>query len=76
MSQIVFAAFEDGVLKPDSPLELGPSSRVRLVVEPLASQTTGPEVDVAWWEIERLWNEIEFHSGGPPPGRDQRYVRR
>ena len=75
MSQIILATFENGILKPDSPLELAPSTRVRLVVEPLAGLPSIPDVDAAWSELERLWDEIEFDSGSPPPARDTLYDR-
>ena len=36
MSQIINARFEDGVLKPEHPLDLVPNERVRLVVVPMS----------------------------------------
>lgn len=75
MSQIILATFEDGVLKPDSPLELAPSTRVHLVVEPLAGPAPIPQVDAGWSELERLGDEIAFDSGSPPPARGRLYDR-
>ena len=75
MSQIILATFEDGVLKPDSPLELAPCTRVRLVVEPLSPSASGAEADAPWTVLERLWAEIDFDSGSPPPKRDQLHDR-
>jgi predicted DNA-binding antitoxin AbrB/MazE fold protein len=77
MSQIILATFEDGVLKPDSPLELAPSTRVRLVLEPLSESASEPEEAAvgAWSELERLWDELDIDSGGSPPSRDQLHDR-
>ena len=36
MSQIIHARFEDGVFKPEDPLDLPPNARVRLVVVPMS----------------------------------------
>jgi predicted DNA-binding antitoxin AbrB/MazE fold protein len=38
MNKIIHATFEDGVLKPDVPLEFPPMTQVRLIVEPLTNQ--------------------------------------
>ena len=55
MSQLITATFEDGVLKPDEQLALPPGSRVRLFVEAL---DTSPDAkDLAWQELEQLWDE-------------------
>ncbi len=65
MSQIIHARFEDGVLKPEDPLDLPPNARVRLVVVPMSD--LGLESVAAWREIERLWGDVDIDSGGPPP---------
>jgi predicted DNA-binding antitoxin AbrB/MazE fold protein len=64
MSQIIHARFEDGVFKPEDPLDLPPNARVRLVV-PMSD--LGLESFAAWREIERLWGDVDIDSGGPPP---------
>ena len=64
MSQIIHARFEDGVLKPEDPLDLPPNARVRLVVVPMSD--LGLESFAAWREIERLWGDVDIDSGGPP----------
>ncbi len=46
MSQIIHARFEDGVLKPEDPLDLPPNARVRLVVVPMSD--LGLESFAAW----------------------------
>jgi predicted DNA-binding antitoxin AbrB/MazE fold protein len=75
MSQIIHATFEDGVLKPDVPLPYPSPTRVRLIVEPLTAGGGESEKDAAWDEIERIWDEIDVHSDGPPPSRDDLYDR-
>jgi predicted DNA-binding antitoxin AbrB/MazE fold protein len=77
MNQIIHATFEDGVLKPDAPLEFPPMTRVRLIVEPLTNPDSAkpPEQSSAWSELDRLWDEVEVDSGAPPPSRDQLYDR-
>ncbi len=77
MNQVIHATFEEGVLKPDLPLEFPPMTRVRLIVEPLTEQesATTPEQSSAWNELDRLWDEVEVDSGAPPPSRDQLYDR-
>ncbi len=44
MIQVVSATFEDGVLKPDEPLQLLPHARVRLAVE-LLQEEPQPRAD-------------------------------
>ncbi len=73
MSQVVHATFDDGVLKPDVPLDLAPQTRVRLLVEPLFPSEVG--ADDAWSELERLWDEVDIDSGGPPPACDSLHDR-
>ena len=68
MSQTIHATFEDGVFKPDIPLQLPSNTRVRLVIEPLA--VGEPESVAAWRDLEQLWDEVEIDSGGPPPARE------
>ena len=77
MNQIIHATFEDGVLKPDIPLEFPPMTRVRLIVEPLTKSEPAapPERSSAWSELDRLWEEVDVDSGGAPPSRDQLHDR-
>jgi predicted DNA-binding antitoxin AbrB/MazE fold protein len=77
MNQIIHATFEDGVLKPDIPLEFPPMTRVRLIVEPLttAESATTQEQSCAWHDLDMLWEEVEVDSGAPRPTRDQWYDR-
>ena len=73
MSHTIHATFEDGVFKPDTPLQLPSNTRVRLVVEPLTGEE--PESTTAWREVEQLWDEVEIDSGGPPPTREDLHDR-
>jgi predicted DNA-binding antitoxin AbrB/MazE fold protein len=77
MNQVILATFEDGVLKPDTPLECPPMTRFRLIVEPLTDpdSSTPHERTSAWNELDQLWDEVDFDSGAPPPSRDQLYDR-
>ncbi len=77
MSRIIRATFEDGVLKPDFPLEFPPLTRVRLIVEPLINQESATPIERSGVcdELERLWDEVEIDSGMPRPSRDQLYDR-
>jgi predicted DNA-binding antitoxin AbrB/MazE fold protein len=67
MSQIIHATFQDGLLKPDVPLPLPSMTRVRLIVESLTAQGREGENDTVLSENQRIWDEIDFDSGGPPP---------
>jgi predicted DNA-binding antitoxin AbrB/MazE fold protein len=75
MSQIIHATFEDGVLKPDIPLAYPPMTRVRLIVEPLATEESRPSEDAVMNEVERIWDEIDINSGRPRPSRDELHDR-
>lgn len=72
MSQVVTATFEDGVFKPDRPLDLSPNARVRLIVEDLPSlRPTVADIerinreelervrDMTVEEREAAWKELE-----------------
>ena len=73
MAQIIMATFENGILRPDEPLNLPAQARVRLTLEPLAE---GLEVGRAWLELEQLWDEAMVDSGGQRFTRDQLHERR
>jgi hypothetical protein len=77
MSQIIIATVEDGLLRPDIPLALPSRTRVRLIIEPLPSAAFGTEPDRGeeWREVDRIWDEMDIDSGGPPPTREQLYER-
>ena len=72
MAQVVTATFEDGILKPDQPLDLPAQARVRLVVEVLEEATAR---DAVWEEFEQIMDEMTIDSGGPIPTREELYDR-
>lgn len=76
MIQVIAATFEDGVFKPDEQLELPPSTRVRLVVQPLGEDTQAAQREAAWEAIERLWRDSTFDSQGERLSREQLHERR
>ncbi len=77
MNQIIHATFQDGVLKPDVPLEFAPMTRVRLIVEPMISpeSTIVPEPSSAWDDLDQLWTDVDVDSGAPRPSRDELHDR-
>lgn len=73
MNVIIFATFQDGLLKPEQPLDLPSGARVRIIVEPMPTQE---DKDKAWEELEKLWDETHIDSGGNLLTRDQLHERR
>lgn len=76
MIQVIAATFEDGVFKPDEQPELPPSTRVRLVVEPLHEDTEAMQREAAWETVERLWRQSSIDSQGERLSREQLHERR
>lgn len=74
MTQVVIATFDQGVLRPDAPIQLAPGARVRLIVEPINSQSVNPGEAID--ELDRLCEEIPIDSGGEKLTRDQLHERR
>jgi len=74
MSQIITAVVENGMLRPDEPLNLPPQTRVRLTVELLPLSPVGD--DEAWQEFEQACEEISRDFGGVRLTRDQLHERR
>ena len=74
MTQIVTATFDQGVLRPDAPIQLAAGARVRLIVEPINSQSVNP--GEALDELDRLCEEVPIDSGGEKLTRDQLHERR
>ena len=75
MGQIIHATFQDGVFKPDVPLPFPSMTRVRLIVEPPPEGAREEEDDIVLGEIQRIWDQIDFNSCGPPPQRDELHDR-
>jgi predicted DNA-binding antitoxin AbrB/MazE fold protein len=73
MSQFITATFENGVLKPDQPLELANGARVRLIVEPVL---TKEDKENAWVEWDKLCDEIKLEESASRLTRDQLHERR
>lgn len=83
MSQIVDATFEDGVFKPDSPLDLPPHSRVPLVVEVDGDARNeadrygnSPERKAAWERLKAFMAASTYDSGGFKMTLDELHERR
>lgn len=76
MIDVIDATFEDGVFKPDQPLSLADSTRVRLVVETVGVQSDDAQRKQAWNSLQRLWQDSTFDSQGDRLSRDQLHERR
>ena len=74
MIQVTSATFDDSVFRPDSPLQLPPKARVRLLIEPL--QPVGQAPSKKWNELEELWRRTSIDSGGEQMTREQLHERR
>ena len=59
MSQVITATVENGVLRPDHPLELPAGTRVRFVLETLEPEQPGDVRD----ELDKLCDEYPIFSG-------------
>jgi predicted DNA-binding antitoxin AbrB/MazE fold protein len=75
MIQVITATFEDGVLKPNEPLDLLPHCRVRLSVEPLETVEEQACRQQAWETIETLWRVSTIDSQGERLTRQQLHDR-
>jgi predicted DNA-binding antitoxin AbrB/MazE fold protein len=73
MIQIIIATFEDGVLKPDTMLDLPAGARVRLYMD--SEPASEAMQDDAFTEWERLCDESPIHSIEPHLTRDQLHER-
>jgi predicted DNA-binding antitoxin AbrB/MazE fold protein len=71
--QVISATVEDGVLKPDQPLEFPQGTKVHVVIEPFRSPQ---ERQHALQELEKLRKEHPINSGGNRMTRDQLHERR
>jgi predicted DNA-binding antitoxin AbrB/MazE fold protein len=74
MQNVITATYQDGLLKPDQPLDLPARARVRLIVEVV--EDPAPACDQAWQEFEDLCDESPLDSGGVRLTRDQLHERR
>jgi predicted DNA-binding antitoxin AbrB/MazE fold protein len=76
MTQIVNATFDQGVLRPETPVRLSPGERVRIVIESLSGERQESSHEEAWEEFDKLCDEAPIHSGGEHLTRDQLHERR
>jgi predicted DNA-binding antitoxin AbrB/MazE fold protein len=68
MSTVVDAIYEDGVFKPERPVDLKEKTKVRLVIEDEAAVATEDDT-TGWKAVDEL---VGFIKDGPnePVGRD------
>ena len=85
MSQVITAAFKDGVFRPDAPPSLVPGAKVRLTIDAASSHDIQQSDAFADWEklcdedmdeLDRLCEEAPIDSGGVRLTRDQLHDRR
>ena len=76
MIQVTDATYENGVFKPDAPLDLLPQARVRLVVEPLPKNDEATGRQQAWEAVQQLWQNSTLDSHGERLSRAQLHERR
>ncbi len=69
MGRTITALFEDGVLKPVTPLGLPSNTLVRITIE--SREESAEARQQAWQALERCGDEFEVDSGGVLPTRDE-----
>ena len=69
MSTVVDAIYEDGVFKPEHPVDLKEKTKVHLVIEAAAATPAGDDDPTGWKTADEL---IGFIKDGPkgPIGRE------
>jgi predicted DNA-binding antitoxin AbrB/MazE fold protein len=75
VDHLITATVVDGVLKPDTPLNLPTGTQVRLLVMEPAGEWSIEEAQKAWDEFDRLCDEHPIHTGGIRMTRDQLHER-
>ena len=70
MSTTVNAVYEDGVFKPEEPVNLQEKAKVRLVIESAEPTTADADDPTGWKAIDRLIGCIEATPPGEAIGRD------
>ena len=71
MSTTVDAIYENGVFKPEKPVELEDKTKVHLVIEKIAPAPAADDDDPTGWKtIDRLIGCIEDTPPGEAIGRD------
>jgi predicted DNA-binding antitoxin AbrB/MazE fold protein len=69
MSTSIDAIYEDGVFKPESPVDLEEKTEVHLVIEP-ASPATDEDDPTVWKTAEALMGFFKQAPEGEPIARD------
>jgi predicted DNA-binding antitoxin AbrB/MazE fold protein len=69
MSTVVDAIYEDGVFKPERPVDLKDKTKVHLVIEP-ASAATSADDPTGWKTAEALTGFFKDAPEGEPIARD------
>jgi len=75
MSTEVIATFENGVFKPETPVECVDHSRVRLTVEPIKAELTHEDRQAAWERSKQNIQQFPVHSQGERFTRDELHDR-
>lgn len=75
MSTEVIATFENGVFKPETPVECVDHSRVRLTVEPIKAELTHEDRQAAWERFKQNIQQFPVHSQGERFTRDELHDR-
>ncbi|HUG91221.1 MAG TPA: antitoxin family protein [Planctomycetaceae bacterium] len=73
MTQIVSAIYENGVLRPETELQLVRGARVRLVIDECDS--CPDRIQGVWEDFERLCDEAPVDTGGHRLTRDELHGR-
>ena len=76
MTYPISAIFENGVLKPDRPLELPEGARVEFIILEPQREPTVEERQKAWEDFDKFCEENLVDSGGVRLTREQLYDRR
>lgn len=74
MARVVDATYSDGILRPDVPLDLHESERVRLTIEPLVARGK-VERAAALKRLREGIRKMNFRSSGRLPSRDELHDR-
>jgi predicted DNA-binding antitoxin AbrB/MazE fold protein len=74
MAQIIEATYSEGMLRPDVPLDLHESQRVRLTIETLSPLDRQKRLE-AIARLKEGIRSMNFRSSGPLPSRDELHDR-
>jgi predicted DNA-binding antitoxin AbrB/MazE fold protein len=74
MAQVIEATYSHGMLRPDVPLDLQESQRVRLTIEPLSPLDRQKRRE-ALARLKEGSRSMNFRSTGPLPSRDELHDR-